>query len=168
MILEPLFPDYYIENVYQLPLEELKSRGIRGLIFDIDNTIAPFDVADPDEKLMDFFMHLQEEGFRLGILSNNNKKRVQHFNRKLKLLAIHKADKPLPFKVKSGLKKLSLTPETSALVGDQVFTDVLCGHMAGMTAIMVAPICERDQLVTKVKRGLEKQVLKVYFRKNTK
>ncbi len=164
----PLFPDYYINNIYELPLEELKQAGIRGLIFDIDNTIVPFDVEEPDEELMAYFARLQEEGFRLGILSNNTKKRVQFFNRKLKLLAIHQADKPMGFKVKMGLKKLSLTPKNSALIGDQVFTDVLCGNMAGMTSIMTAPICERDQLVTKVKRGLEKQVLKAYFREISK
>lgn len=164
----PLYPDYYVESIYELPLEKLKAAGIRGLIFDIDNTIAPFDMAEADEKLIVYFAHLQAEGFRLGILSNNTKRRVQLFNRKLHLLAIHQADKPLPFKVKKAMKKLSLVPQNTALIGDQVFTDVLCGHMAGMTAIMTAPICERDQWITKIKRGLEKQVLKGYFRKNPK
>ena len=51
MILERFFPDLYIQSIYDLPLAELKEMGIRGLVFDIDNTVAPFDVADPDEKL---------------------------------------------------------------------------------------------------------------------
>ncbi len=51
------------------------------------------------------------------------------------------------------------------MIGDQVFTDMWCGHRAGLLCIMTAPICARDQLVTKVKRGAERQVMKVYFRK---
>ena len=58
MILERFFPDLYIQSIYDLPLAELKEMGIRGLVFDIDNTVAPFDVADPDEKLIDFFAQL--------------------------------------------------------------------------------------------------------------
>ena len=50
MILERFFPDLYIQSIYDLPLAELKEMGIRGLVFDIDNTVAPFDVADPDDS----------------------------------------------------------------------------------------------------------------------
>ena len=64
MILERFFPDLYIQSIYDLPLAELKEMGIRGLVFDIDNTVAPFDVADPDEKLIDFFAQMQDMGFR--------------------------------------------------------------------------------------------------------
>ena len=63
MILERFFPDLYIQSIYDLPLAELKEMGIRGLVFDIDNTVAPFDVADPDEKLIDFFCPAAGNGF---------------------------------------------------------------------------------------------------------
>ena len=60
MILERFFPDLYIRSIYDLPLQELKEMGIRGLVFDIDNTIAPFDVADPDERLIAYFEKLRD------------------------------------------------------------------------------------------------------------
>ncbi len=113
MILERFFPDLYIQSIYDLPLAELKEMGIRGLVFDIDNTVAPFDVADPDEKLIDFFAQMQDMGFRLCILSNNNKERVHRFNKPLKALAIHKAGKPNPRKMKQALKRLGLVPQES-------------------------------------------------------
>ena len=56
-------------------------------------------------------------------------------------------------------------PKEAALIGDQIFTDVLCGNRAGVVSILTAPICDRDQFVTKIKRGIEKQVLKIYFKK---
>lgn len=165
MILEQFFPDLYIKSIYELPLQELKEMGIRGLVFDIDNTIAPFDVADPDEALIAYFQKLRDMGFRLCILSNNNKERVHRFNQKLRTLAVHKAGKPSPKKLLHALAKLHLTPEESAMIGDQVFTDMWCGHLGGLYTIMTAPICERDQLITKVKRGLERQVMRVYFKR---
>lgn len=166
MILERFFPDLYIKSVYELPLEVLQQKGIKGLVFDIDNTIAPFDVAEPDEALIDFFAKLRKMGFRICILSNNNKARVQLFNRNLKTLAVHKAGKPGTKKVKRALEKLYISPQNAAIVGDQVFTDMWCGHQAGMYCIMTAPICERDQFVTKIKRGLERCVMRVYFKRN--
>ena len=57
---------------------------------------------------------------------------------------------------------------STAIVGDQVFTDVWCGHNAGMLSIMTAPICGRDQFVTKIKRPLEKIVMAFYFRRKRK
>lgn len=165
MILERFFPDIYIRSVYELPVEQLKARGIRGLVFDIDNTVAPFDLAEPEEGIIDLFCFLREQGFRLCILSNNNERRVQLFNKKLHTLAVHKAGKPGAKKLRVAMDKLGLSPRNTAIVGDQVFTDMWCGHRAGLTCILTAPLCQRDQLVTKVKRGIERQVLKVYFRK---
>lgn len=166
MILDRFFPDLYINSVYELPLTKLKEMGIRGLVFDIDNTIAPFDVADPDEKLIQFFHGLKREGFRLMILSNNRKERVHRFNKKLPTLAVHKAGKPGTKKLLHALSLLHIAPAEAALIGDQVFTDIWCGHKGGLYSIMTAPICNRDQLVTKVKRGLERQVMKIYFKQN--
>lgn len=168
MIWERFFPDLYLKSVYELPLDALKERGIRGLVFDIDNTIAPFDVAEPDEELIALFDFLREQGFRLCILSNNNKKRVQLFNRKLRALAIHKGGKPGTRGIRVAMKKLSLKPQETAMIGDQVFTDMWCGHRAGAYCIMTAPICDRDQFVTKIKRGLERKVMNIYWRKQRK
>ena len=163
-ILSCIFPDLYIKSVYELPLQELKKRGIRGLVFDIDNTIAPYDVVEPDDEIVELFAMLKKQGFRICILSNNNKQRVQKFNQKLKVLAVHKAGKPGIKKLRKAISAMKLTEIETAMVGDQVFTDMWCGHNAGLYCIMTAPICNRDQFVTKIKRGLEKQVMKIYFK----
>ena len=155
-LLERFFPDIYVKSVFELPLEDLKKLGIRGLVFDIDNTVAPFDVAEPDEEIVELFAFLRKEGFKLCILSNNTKERVQLFNRRLGALAIHKGGKPGIKKLNRAMKIMGTTPKTTAMVGDQVFTDMWCGHRGGLLCIMTAPICNR---------GAERQVMKVYFKK---
>ncbi len=168
MILKRFFPDIYVKSVYELPLDALKARGIRGLVFDIDNTVAPFDLAEPEKDLIDLFLFLRKQGFRLCILSNNNRERVRLFNKNLRTLAVHKAGKPGVKKLRRALEKLELSPEHTAIVGDQVFTDMWCGHRAGLTCILTAPICNRDQLITKIKRGAEKLILREYFKQEGK
>ena len=69
-------------------------------------------------------------------------------------------------KLKKALARLSLVPAEAAIVGDQVFTDMWCGHRGGLYCIMTAPVCDRDQLITKIKRGAEKRVMQEYFRRN--
>ncbi len=164
-MLKMFFPDIYIKSIYELPLDELKNMGIKALFFDIDNTVAPFDVAFPDEKTAAFFCELKKEGFKVCLLSNNNRKRVELFNKPLKANAVWKAGKPGVKKLNSVIKKLGETSQSAAIVGDQVFTDMYCAHRAGLLAIYTEPICNRDQLITKVKRGAEKIVLKIYKRK---
>jgi HAD superfamily phosphatase (TIGR01668 family) len=90
---------------------------------------------------------------------------VHLFNKKLGALAVHKAGKPGIIKLNRALEIMGVTPDSAAMIGDQVFTDMWCGHRAGLLCIMTAPICDRDQIQTKVKRGLERQVMKTYFKK---
>ena len=65
------------------------------------------------------------------------------------------------------MDKLGVDKKSTAIIGDQVFTDMYCGHRAGILAIYTEPICSRDQLITKVKRGAEKIVLNIYKRRNS-
>lgn len=165
MLLERFYPDIYIRSVFEMPLEDLKKLGIRGLVFDIDNTIAPFDIAEPEQAIVELFAYLRTQGFKLCILSNNTRERVHLFNQKLGVLAIHKAGKPGIKKLRRAMQIMGTSPDSTAMVGDQVFTDMWCGHRAGLFCIMTAPICSRDQLITKVKRGAERQVMRTYFKK---
>lgn len=167
-MLERFYPDIYIDNIFLLPLDEFKKRGIKALVFDIDNTVAPYDMAEADEEMIDFFKFLKKQGYRLCLLSNNNKKRVEKFNEKLETLAIYRAGKPGVKKLENAIFDMGVTKKQTALVGDQVFTDMYCAHKAGVLAVLTKPICNRDQWITKVKRGLERKVIKAYLRRMAK
>jgi HAD superfamily phosphatase (TIGR01668 family) len=138
-----------------------KSSGWTGAVWDIFHFFMLLGAF----FAVELFAYLRKQGFKLCILSNNTKERVHLFNRKLGALAVHKAGKPGIKKLNRALEIMGVTPDSAAMVGDQVFTDMWCGHKAGLLCVMTEPICTRDQIQTKVKRGLERQVMKVYFRK---
>lgn len=167
-MLKRFFPDIYIESVFSLPMAEFEKRGIKALFFDIDNTVAPFDEDDATEEIIELFENLKKSGYKICLLSNNNEARVVKYNEKLKVMAISRAGKPGIKKIQGMLKEMGVTKDQAALIGDQVFTDMYCAHRAGIMAVLTEPICERDQLITKVKRGAERQVLKVYKRSLSK
>ena len=163
-MIKRFFPDIYIDNIFLLPLDQFEKRGIKALVFDIDNTVAPFDMEEAEEEIIELFSFLKDRGYKLCLLSNNNQKRVEKFNEKLQAVAVYRAGKPSTKKLKEALWCMGVSPQKAALIGDQVFTDVYCAHRAGVLSVLTRPMCERDQLITKVKRGAERCVLKLYKR----
>jgi len=167
-MLRQLFPFDYIDSVFELNVEELMRLKIKGLIFDIDNTLVPYDVAYPNQKLISFFEKLKEKGFKICLVSNNTEERVIKFNEDLKLYAIHKASKP---RRKSFLKAMNLMgthKDNTVVIGDQVFTDVWGGNRLGLKTILVVPVSARDEWITKIKRGLERIIIRLYQRQRSK
>ena len=134
------------------------------MIFDIDNTLVPHGVP-ADERAIELFERLHKMGFSTCLLSNNKEKRVRLFNRKIGAYAFWRSGKPGTKGLKKAMRAMGCTARETAVVGDQVFTDVWCGHRAGALSVMTAPICGRDQFITKIKRPLEKIVMMMYFRR---
>ncbi len=161
-MLKRFYPDYYIKSIFEIDTEDLKNKGIKALVFDIDNTLVPYDIKEPSKEIIKFFKELQEKGFRICLFSNNSKERVIRFNTGLKLIAIHKANKPLTAKFKRAMKLLGTDTTSTAIVGDQIFTDIYGGNRVGITTILVVPVSDKDEWITKVKRGIERRILNAY------
>lgn len=164
-MIETFFPDKYVDSVFLIPLKELKQININTLIFDIDNTLVPYFIEVADKKITNFFDSLKKEGFKIGVLSNNNEKRVSFFCENLNICFIYKAGKPGIKGITNLMNKLKSSNENTALIGDQIFTDVWCGKRKGIYTILVKPVSSKDEWITKVKRGLEKQVIKMYLKR---
>lgn len=161
-MLTRFFPGKYLTSIFELNIDELMKQGIKGIIFDIDNTLVPYDVAEPTDKIIALFEEIKRKGLQITLVSNNKEDRVIKFNEKLKVFAIHKAKKPRTINLKRAMELMQLQSEQVAIVGDQVFTDVYGGNRAGITTILVNPVSEKDEWITKVKRGLEKKILRRY------
>ncbi len=146
--------------------EWLLSAGVRVLLLDIDNTLAPYEQPDPDEKIVAWLRTLREAGIVAAFLSNNHGERVERFNRALSLPMRCGAKKPLPRNAKKLLRTLGGNKKNAALLGDQIFTDVLCAHLAGIRAFLVPPIKDRTDRGTRFKRHMEKGILKRYCKKH--
>ena len=157
-----LIPRIHINSPYELDIEILKKNSIEGIIIDIDNTLVAWSVRFADERVINLIKMLTEEGFKLCILSNGTKNRVSEFNRDLKLPAVHNAAKPSKAAFMKALKYLGTKPQNTAVIGDQIFTDILGGNRLGLFTILVVPQSSKEFLWTRFVRQIEKLVLKKY------
>ena len=156
------FPAEMAKSVYHIDYDKFWDKGIRGLIFDIDNTLAAFDVPKPDEKVRGLLNKLTEKGFAIAFLSNNKKERVVNFSEGLDIPYIWKAGKPKLKGINRILQMLGLPKKQVILIGDQIFTDCWVGQRAGVYTILTKPIALRDEWQVKLKRYPEKLVLRAY------
>lgn len=152
-------PNLYETSIYDINLEKLKELGIKGFIFDVDNTIVPYDTPVPDEKVKEWFKKIKEMGFVSYIASNNNKCRVEHFAKDLGIGFMPKANKPLTKNLKQICKNMGISVQETAMVGDQLFTDMLGGNMAGMFTVLIEQISPVEGKFIKFKRIFEKMIL---------
>ena len=161
-MLKKLFPQRTENSIYDIDYSSLFEKGIKFLIFDLDNTVAPYDVPEPDEKMTAFFTVLKQKGFALCFLSNNEGARVERFNRTLGLFAVSKARKPKTSGVNRALTLMGGSASQTAIVGDQLLTDIWCGNRAGIMTIHVKPVADRDEWTVRLKRPIERLIFKRY------
>lgn len=156
------YPDYNYRRIYQIPARFFLEKGIRALLLDVDNTLTTDNNPLPHEAVRDWLEEQRRAGLRLLVLSNNHEERVAPFARQLGLEHIAGAKKPLPFRLWKALKGMGIPPKEAAVIGDQIFTDILCGRFAGCTSILVDYMEEEGYGFYVIKRRWEKRVLKHY------
>lgn len=155
-----LIPDILLDSVHDIDIELLKKRNIKNIIIDIDNTLVSWDTKNPDEKVNALIDKICQNGFKVCILSNSTKKRVDEFNKDFKLPAIGKAMKPRRVSFLKALKLMDGEAKDTAMIGDQIFTDIFGGNRHGMLTILVTPISAKEFIWTKFVRQIEKKILK--------
>ncbi len=157
-------PDVYAKSIYTINYDKLKKQGIKCLLFDLDNTMAPVNEDLPDKKVKELFNSLEDKGFKLIIFSNAGKNRVQPFKEQLNIDASCYSLKPLKKKYNKVLKIYSYKVSAIAAIGDQLLADVLGANRMGMTSILVNPLSNNDFFTTKFNRRIEK----IIYRKMAK
>ena len=158
-----LKPNYYYNSVFDIPYDELWLGEIRGLIFDIDNTIAPYADSQPSAKVVALVKRLQRMGFKICLLTNNTNKRLERFTKPLGLPGFANATKPLPRGVRKAMAKMGTKKGYTAIIGDQILADVWAGKNAGLTTILVKPMSSKDLFFVRFKRVIEGWLLKRYY-----
>ena len=158
------YPDIYCESTYLLPYEKWFEEGIRGLIFDIDNTLVEHD-APATERAVALMQRLKAVGFRICLVSNNDEERVAPFAGELGVDYVVKARKPSGYGYSKAVEVMKTSAGETYAIGDQLFTDVWGAHRAGLTAVLVEPISPKEEIQIILKRKLERPILKRYFRK---
>jgi len=158
-------PEYRFDSFAEASAEFLLSVGVRGIVLDVDNTLEPYENPLPTERVVLWLNSLKENGIKAAIVSNNNGKRINLFNSELGLPVYYKAKKPFKKNVLRAMADMGTARENTILMGDQVFTDVWAAHNAGIPAILVPPIKDKTDPLTKFKRLLEKPILRKYEKK---
>ena len=153
-------PDRFAPRLHDVSLDELEAAGIRGLIVDLDNTLLGFRATELASEHLAWVASAHERGMRIVMVSNNFNERVQVVAARLGILgAVPNALKPLPFGFLRAKKMLGLPRRCIAVVGDQLFTDVLGGKICGHYTILTEPIETKDFALTKVFRFFERLML---------
>lgn len=153
-----IYPKAYFKNVREITIEFLKKNNIKALILDVDNTLIDYYKNLSQETVL-WAKKLKEEGLHLYILSNSNKKeKVKNVSEKLEIPYEYFAKKPFKKGFLKIQKILNINPENIAVVGDQIFTDVIGGNRCNMYTILVEPIFEKDFWFTAWKRPIENRI----------
>lgn len=153
-------PDIYVKNIFSIDYKKLKESGIKCILFDLDNTIAPLFEKEPSNEVKELFMHIDDLNIRAIILSNANKERVAPFKEKLNIDSSCMSLKPFQRKYKKILKMYQYDVSEVAAVGDQILTDVLGANKCGITSIFVDSLSDDEGLGTKINRIFERKILK--------
>jgi HAD superfamily phosphatase (TIGR01668 family) len=161
-----LTPDYMFGGYSEITPEFLRSIGVRALLIDIDNTLAPYEVAEPDAHILAWFDSLRESGIRAALVSNNHAPRVELFNRSLGLDAYPDSHKPSRATLERAMEKMGVTHAETAMLGDQLLTDAYAGKHIGLVSIIVPPIKDKTNLFFRFKRLCERPFIQKYANRN--
>lgn len=157
-----LTPDYMFETFEEITPDFLLAHGITALLIDIDNTLAPYEQDEPDDRIRNWFAALSANGISASLISNNHPPRVELFNKTLGLPAYADSGKPSGRSLIAAMKDMGSSPENTAGLGDQLLTDTLAAHRLDIPSIIVPPIKDKTTLFFKFKRLLERPFIKRY------
>lgn len=159
-MLTKLTPNEYYDSIFDIKPTYLKQLGFSGVIIDLDNTLIPRNQLITTDELMNWLENMRNIGLRLVIVSNNTKTRVGMAAKKLNLPLVAMAKKPWRVAFEKGMKTIQCKKEETAVIGDQIFTDVFGGNRMGLYSILVVPLNGKEHFITSIVRHLEKLVLK--------
>lgn len=163
-MLKNFLPDEHVKSIFDISPEHLKSRGIKGIITDLDNTLVEWDRPNATPQLIEWFDHMKKNGILVTIVSNNHEIRVKSFSDPLNIPFIFEARKPMGRAFRRAIDLMKLKKEETVVIGDQLLTDVLGGNRSGFHTILVVPVAQTDGFATRVNRLIERRILN-WFRK---
>lgn len=172
---EKFYPTELAVSSYDIDYGRMYSKGMRGLIYDIDNTLVMHG-ADANDEAVSLFDKLVKMGYSVCFISNNKEPRVKRFYDGLaaggvcmeKIHYVFKADKPSRKNYIKAMEIMGTDETNTCFIGDQLFTDVYGANRTGIKSILVKPIDKHEEIQIVLKRKLEKPLLTAYHYRNRK
>lgn len=155
-----LKPRARFQSVTAITPQWLGERGLKAVLLDLDNTLVPYKTyGEAPQGLVEWLQTLKEAGVQVMVVSNGSRGRVRYWCERLEVPGFGPAGKPW-FGFRKALRRLALTPREVAVVGDQLFTDVLGGNLIGAYTVLVPPLSKKEMGYTRLVRKLERWVLR--------
>jgi|DewCreStandDraft_5_1066085.scaffolds.fasta_scaffold01048_25 HAD superfamily phosphatase (TIGR01668 family) len=154
-----LTPKRIVDSIYDIDLEDLRGRGIEGILLDLDNTLVPWGSRDVPPEVRGWMDRVKAHRMRACIVSNDFSSRVSAIARILDVPAVAGAKKPATGALRRALQVLEVPPARAAIVGDQLFTDILAGNLLGLYTVLVTPLSPQEFLTTRAVRLMERIVM---------
>ncbi|HHX58113.1 MAG TPA: YqeG family HAD IIIA-type phosphatase [Clostridiales bacterium] len=148
-----------LKSVLEITTEMLKNNNLKGLILDLDNTLTTHDNPKPADGVLDWLDEMKKSGIKIMIVSNNHGYRVKPFAEMLGLEFVSDGLKPLSRGINEAQKRMEIPFSQLAVVGDQIFTDILGANLKRIKSIYVKPIEYEKTTFFKIKRKAEKLFL---------
>lgn len=164
-MLKKLCPKSQANSILELDLNQLEKSGIRGIIFDLDNTLVEWKKDNLSPEVIDLISRFKKRGFKLCILSNALEHRVETVAQMLNIPYVSRAVKPRKSPFRKALEIMGTGPEQTAVVGDQLFTDILGGNRMKLYTIWTPPLSPTEFLSTRAVRQIERLVIKSFQKK---
>lgn len=158
--MEEYLPDIYQKSIYTIDYSKLLSRGIKCILFDLDNTIVPPFSNEIPQKAKDLITGLKQKGFKIILFTNSPQLRLKGFKNALGVDGVSNACKPFTRKLRKLLNDYGFAENEVAIIGDQLMTDIKVGNKVGITTILVNPVSEKDFILTKIHRFSERRKMK--------
>jgi uncharacterized protein len=154
-------PHLRIGSVCELTPERLRAMCIEALLLDVDCTLKRYSCQQCTPEAAAWLAEMRAAGIRLCLVSNGLGQRLGQFAQTVDLPLVSRALKPLPCGCRRALRQLDVHRERAAMVGDQVFADVMAARLAGITAILVDSLGpEEEPWFTRIKRPPERWLLR--------
>ena len=150
-----LVPDFFVPCITDIDLDVLKNRGITAVILDLDNTLDSHHTKTPSAHAQAFLNSLSTCGFSVCVISNGKEARVNTYLQNLAIPYVANAGKPLKKSYQKALHLLNSSPDCTAFIGDQIFTDVWGANRMGLVTILTEPIEQFENAFFYIKRFFE-------------
>lgn len=161
-----LIADYRAKNIYAIPAERYQELGFTLLFVDLDNTLAPYDEKVPSSLTYKYVARLLRAGIEVVLVSNNTKKRVGEFARRLGVNYLSSAHKPFKGRLLRYLHDHDLEKSRCLYIGDQVINDAMYAHKAGLKCVLTEPLVKKDHISTRMIRWLDRKLRKKYLQQS--
>ncbi len=150
-------------RITDISIDYLKENNVDTLMLDVDNTLSTHHGTVLVDGLTDWLQKMQQNGIGLVVVSNSKRFRIEPFAGRLGLPFVSLACKPLPFGYRKARKLMKASKKQCAIIGDQIFTDVLGANLYGIKSLLVRPVKLEDGVSFKIRRYFEKKILKEKF-----